>query len=456
MNEKRTIVAVSTPIGKGAMAIVRMSGEEALRITLEISHKKEFSPRYATLSSIYNSSNELIDEAIIIYFKAPYSYTREDVCEIQCHGGAMSARMIVETCLHKGAHLALPGEFSKRALLNGRIDFSQVNAISKIIDAKSEKILKVLAKQLKGELGIFVDQCREALVRMLSYSEVMIDYSEEDIPSNIVANTLNQIEEMQNRLKYIYEFSKMRQGMIEGYRLSIVGRPNVGKSSILNAILLYDRAIISPIAGTTRDTIEESIHVDGHTIRIVDTAGIRQTQDMIESLGIQKSINSIEESDIVLVVFDASEEITQEDKEILKLINTYKDKHCVIILNKSDLPAKMSFSVLESLITIPYQSIVISTKDSQDCTLRLKNIFSSIISEDEVGDEMLLTSVFQIESFKKAIDALQKAACVFENLELELFSYNIKDAIEAISAVTRPYDISEMFDKMFGEFCLGK
>lgn len=456
MSENATIVAISTPIGAGATAIVRMSGQKSLQITQEITKKTNFSPRYATLCSVYDSCDKLIDEAIVIYFKSPASYTREDVCEIQCHGGILSAKMILQTCLEKGATLAAPGEFSKRAFLNGRIDFSQINAISKIISSKSEKATKILAKQLKGELGNFVDTLRNDLLRILAHTEVMIDYSEEDIPSDIITNIASQIQKIQDLLASIYEFSKMRQGLIDGHRLSIVGKPNVGKSSVLNAILLYDRAITSPIAGTTRDTIEESINIEGNLIRIIDTAGIRDSKDEIESLGIQKSIDSICQSDIILAVFDSSRVLDDEDIKIIKLLNSQKNKHCIIALNKTDLPCKLNEKDIIELLEIPPQSLKISTKNTAECTLSLKEKFLEILQKEETENEILLTSEFQLHAVKNAIESLEIASDVFENLELELFSYNITEAIKHISSITRPYDISEVFDKMFGEFCLGK
>lgn len=448
-----TIVAISTPIGVGAMSVIRLSGKNSYNILKKITHKNDFSPRYATLTPIYNVSGEIIDEAIVIYFKAPFSYTREEVCEIQCHGGTISARMILETCLEYNARLAMPGEFSKRAFLNGRIDLSQVNALSKIINAKNEKIVKILSKQLYGELGRFVDESRDKLLSILAHCEVMIDYSEEDIPLDIIENIKFSLAELKNKFQNIYEFSKMKQGLVDGYCLSIIGKPNVGKSSLLNAIVLYDRAIISPVAGTTRDTIEECINIDGNIIRLIDTAGIRKSQDEIEKIGIQKSIDSINRSDIILVVFDTSRELDFEDFEVIDLLNNSNKKY-IIILNKIDLEPKINEK--EISLNNAYEVLRLSSKNSQDCTIKIKEILSKILTENEVGDEILLTSVYQLESIKKALDDLNKALDVFENLELELFSYNINEAIANISSITKPYDISEMFDKMFGEFCLGK
>ncbi|PAF52552.1 tRNA uridine-5-carboxymethylaminomethyl(34) synthesis GTPase MnmE [Helicobacter sp. 13S00477-4] len=456
MDDTSTIVAISTSKGNGAIAIVRMSGSRAFDITCLITKRDNFSPRYATLSSVYGTEGDLIDEAIVIYFKAPHSYTREDLCEIQCHGGWVSAKMILESCLHNGARLARPGEFSKRAFLNGRIDFSQVNALSKLMNVANENVAKALVRQLKGELSIFVSQIRESLMRLLAHSEVMIDYSEEDIPSDMQVHIISTLEDIRQKLSNIYEFSKMRQGIVQGYCLSIIGKPNVGKSSVLNAILLDERAIVSPIAGTTRDTIEENIHINGDIIKLIDTAGIRETQDIVESLGIQKSLSAIEQSDIILAIFDASRVLENEDRKIIELLNTQEKKHCIIALNKNDLPQKLQLNEIETLLNISYQSVSITTKDTQDCLLKLKHLLSLILNQEDLNNEILLTSSFQIMAVQKTLDHIQNAIKVFNTFELELFSYHIKDAVQSISNITQPYDISEMFDKMFGDFCLGK
>lgn len=451
-----TIVAVSTPSGVGATAIVRLSGDDALSIVCLLTKKNEFIPRHATLTSIYNTANELIDEAIVIYFCAPHSYTREEVCEVQCHGGTISARMILEACIAQGARLAESGEFSRRAFLNGRIDFSQVNAISKLIVTKSQKAAKILVRQLKGDLGRFVEDSRESLLRLLAHSEMMIDYSEEDIPTDIFESILSQIDSLKTRLERVFEFSSMRQGMIEGYRMCIIGKPNVGKSSLLNTILLYDRAITSPIAGTTRDTIEESIQIDGHNIRLIDTAGIRQSGDEIEIKGIEKSIETIKDSDVVLAVFDASSELDNEDKEIISLLNKHVQKPCVIVLNKSDLSSKIGFEDINKMCNMTYEWIELSALEVQKSAFSIRKILGKILQDDEIDDEILLSSTYQLQAVSQAINALQKASEVFESFKLELFSYNITEAIEAISSITKPYDVSEVFDKMFTEFCLGK
>jgi len=287
--DDNTIVAIATANGIGSISIVRLSGASALDIASKITKKTQFQPRLATLSTIYSKDNELIDEALILYFKAPFSFTGEDVVEFQCHGGVAIANMIINEALKRGARLANPGEFSKRAFLNNKIDLSKAEAISKIIEARSEDAVKLLARQLKGELTSFVNNIREDLLFMLAYTEVSIDYAEDDLPSDIFEQIKSKMDKIILKLSNTLDASKRREGMIEGFKVAIIGKPNVGKSSLLNKLLNYDRAIISDIAGTTRDTIEESVKIGTHIIKIVDTAGIRNASDVIEQIGIDKS-----------------------------------------------------------------------------------------------------------------------------------------------------------------------
>ena len=317
-----TITAIATANGIGSIAIIRISGDKALFIAKILSKKNDFSPRHATLTTLYNAENELIDEAIVIYFKAPYSFTAEEVVEIQCHGGFIVAQSILKATLNAGARLARAGEFSKRAFFNGRIDLSEAEAIAQLIEAKSEDSAKILAAQMKGSLKTYIEQVRDDIIHILAYSEVTIDYAEEDLPKDLVKQIKEKLELLKISLNKTLLASKSREGLMQGFKVAIVGKPNVGKSSLLNALLNFNRAIVSDIAGTTRDTIEEQVKIGTHLIRIVDTAGIREAHDEIERIGIERSIEAIEQSDIVLALFDASRELDNEDKEILELINT--------------------------------------------------------------------------------------------------------------------------------------
>ena len=352
-----TIVAIATAHGVGSIAIIRLSGKDSLLIALKISKQTKLTPRLATLSKLYDAKDELIDESLVIYFKNPSSYTGEDIVEFQCHGGIAIANLVLESCISYGARLANPGEFSKRAFLNNKIDLTQAQAISKMIDAKSEDAVKLLAKQLKGELKDFVHNIREDLLFMLAYTEVNIDYAEEDLPSDIYQQIEQKLSNIISKLTNTISSSKQREGLIDGFKVAIIGKPNVGKSSLLNKLLNFNRAIVSNIAGTTRDTIEESIKIGTHIIKIIDTAGIREASDEIERIGIEKSKDAIEEADIIIALFDNSREFDGEDAQIVDILEqTQKDK--IVVVTKSDLNSKLDIKKIDP------NYIEVNTKDN--------------------------------------------------------------------------------------------
>jgi len=441
-----TIVAIATANGIGSISIVRLSGVSSLDIASKITKKSQFQPRLATLTSLYSIEDEMIDEALIIYFKAPFSFTGEDVVEFQCHGGVAIANMIVNEALKRGARLANPGEFSKRAFLNNKIDLSKAEAISKIIEARSEDAVKLLARQLKGELTSFVNDIREDLLFMLAYTEVSIDYAEDDLPSDIFEQIKTKMDKIIVKLSNTLDASKRREGMIEGFKVAIIGKPNVGKSSLLNKLLNYDRAIISDIAGTTRDTIEESVKIGTHIIKIVDTAGIRNASDVIEQIGIEKSIEAISEADIVIALFDNSKVCDNEDKKILELLNENKSKEIIKVINKSD---------LESKFDTPLKNEFTQLSTKEDINPLIKNI-EIILDSNTHSDEMTLISKRQVISVEETLFHIRQSIQPLDSGELEFFAHHITEAVENISNITRPYDNDQMLDVMFGEFCLGK
>ena len=446
MFDDATIVAIATANGIGSISIVRISGVNALEIATKISKKTTFQPRLATLSSLYDINNEVIDEALVLYFKAPFSFTGEDVIEFQCHGGFAIANMIVNEALKYGARIANPGEFSKRAFFNNKIDLTKAEAISKIIEARSEDAVKLLARQLKGELTNFVNEIREDLVFMLAYTEVSIDYAEDDLPTDIFEQIKNKMEKIIVKLSNTLDASKRREGMIEGFKVAIIGKPNVGKSSLLNKLLNYDRAIISDIAGTTRDTIEESVKIGTHIIKIVDTAGIRDASDVIEKIGIEKSIQAIDEADIVIALFDNSKICDDEDKKIIELIRENSDKQIIKVLNKSDLQNQFDKSKIDNFIEL-------STKEDINPLIKKVDI---ILDSNTHSDEMTLISKRQILSVENTLYNINLSKNPLDSGELEFFAHYITEALEQISSITRPYENDQMLDVMFGEFCLGK
>ncbi len=444
--DDNTIVAIATANGIGSISIVRISGVNALEIASKITKKNNFKPRLASLSPVYNHNKELIDESLVLYFKAPFSFTGEDIVEFQCHGGVAIANMIVNEVLHYGARMANPGEFSKRAFLNNKIDLSKAEAISKMIEARSEDAVKLLAKQLKGELSDFVNDIREDLLFMLAYTEVSIDYAEEDLPSDILEQIKSKIEKIQVKLNETLDASKRREGMIEGFKIAIVGKPNVGKSSLLNKLLNFDRAIISDIAGTTRDTIEESVKIGTHIIKIVDTAGIRNASDVIEQIGIEKSIKAIDEADIVIALFDNSKVCDDEDEKIISLLEENSHKQIIKVLNKTDLENSFDKNRINNFIEL-------STKNS---IKNLVNKIETILDNNTHSDEMTLISKRQVQAVEDTLSHINTSLFPLETGEFEFFAHHIKEALEAISNITRPYENDQMLDVMFGEFCLGK
>ena len=444
-----TIAAIATAHGIGSISIIRVSGDKAKQIALKLSKKNNLTSRYATLSYLYKEDGSIVDEAIIIYFKSPHSFTGEDIVEFQCHGGIVAANVILKEVINLGARLANPGEFSKRAFLNGKIDLTKAEAIAKIIETKSEDALHLLSKQLKGDLRDFVNDLRDKLVEILAYIEVNIDYAEEDLPKELENEIRHKLEQIEQILDKTVQVSLQKEGLINGFDIAIVGKPNVGKSSLLNKLLNYQRAIISDIAGTTRDTIEEEIKLGTHLVKIVDTAGIREAKDSIEKIGVQRSIDSMKKAAIVIALFDISKECDKDDEAIIDMIKKYKkDKKIFVFLNKSDLPNKFDVSNLKE-----FHPVKISAKNSVDIVIDTLKKYLDTTSKD---DALLLTSARQIQSCKDALKAVKKAKEPLKDGELELLAYEINEAISYISSITEKFERDEILDKMFGSFCLGK
>ena len=442
-----TIAAIATSHGVGSIAIIRISGDKSLLIAHALTNNKILKPRVATLSKIY-SDKEIVDQSILIYFKAPYSFTGEDIVEIQAHGGVVIANAILKEVINQGARLATAGEFSKRAFLNNKIDLTQAGAIAAMIEAKSQDSIKILNKILDGDLKTYIKEIRESIIEIIAYLEVSIDYAEEDLPDDIFNSISAKLNSIIDKLSNTLEISLRKSNIIDGYNLAIVGKPNVGKSSLLNAFVSYDRAIVSDIAGTTRDTIEESVTIGTHYVKLVDTAGIRQTAQEIEAIGIQRSKDAIDKSDIVLALFDGSIEFDSDDRVIYDLIKTY-NKDIIIVITKNDLPQK-----LDRLIFKDYKIVELNTKQSISLLI---DAIRGILDAGSGFDDLILVSATQITYTKDTIKALKNGYDILHDTgEFELISFELNEAIKNISAISRPYEYDEMLDVMFGEFCLGK
>lgn len=437
-----TIAAISTAIGVSAIGIVRVSGVNALPIALKITKSKEILPRYAYLKYLYDENDCVIDKGIVIFFKAPHSFNGEDIVEFQCHGGIALQKRILEICLHFGARLARAGEFSKIALLNGKMNFSQLEQISHLISTQNANALTLIANNLKGDLEKFIANFRDELLEILATSEALIDYAEEEIPDNLSQKLLS----LEISLKGIYTHSQSMQHLINGHKLAIIGRPNVGKSSILNRLLLKNRAIVSEIAGTTRDSIEAQITIEKHIVTIIDTAGIHTSSEKIESLGIAKSREIASEASIILAVFDGSEEFC--DDEILQVLRENSQKIIIVAINKSDKTQRIDLGHFRD-----YECVFVSTFD--DSVFRIRDIIAKKIQTTPQNDEsIVLSTIRQQDCIKNAMINLQNAR---ENIgDFEIFSFHINEALKSIESISKPYLYDEMLDKMFGSFCLGK
>ncbi|EAJ0369421.1 tRNA uridine-5-carboxymethylaminomethyl(34) synthesis GTPase MnmE [Campylobacter jejuni] len=439
-----TIAAIATAHGVGSISIVRLSGERALEFALKLSHKTKLTPRHATFTKLFNQNNEIIDEAIMIYFKAPYSFTGEDIVEFQTHGGFSVSEVLLEELVSLGARLALAGEFSKRACLNGKMTPLKALNIQDLILSKSALAAKIIARNTQGNLGELLEKIRTDLVKTLAFVETSIDYADDDLPSDLLEQISTMCEENSKILKEIYTLSQSKKGLIEGFKIAIVGKPNVGKSSLLNALLSYERAIVSDIAGTTRDTIEESFKLGTHLLRIIDTAGIRESKDAIEQIGVALSKKSLEDADIILAVFDASRVQDKEDEKIFDLLaNT--DKKIFWILNKSD---------LENVFKNTQNKNFIKLSAQKDITLLKEELQNYLNSFDSEG--IMVSSLDLINACKISSEAIFRAKGLLEESSLELFAFELNLAINELARFTKDFQRDEILDEMFGNFCLGK
>lgn len=439
-----TIVAIATANGMGSISIVRISGEKAYELGLKLTKREVLGVRYAHLCKLYDGEANFLDEAIVLYFKAPHSFTGEDIVEFQIHGGLSVSQMLLDECVKLGARLANAGEFSKRACLNGKMSLLKALSINELINAKSTLAAQLIAKNLSGKFGELLEKIRVDLVKTLAFVETSIDYADDDLPSDMIEQTREIYEENAKILRDIAQISKSKKGLIEGFKIAIVGKANVGKSSLLNALLAKNRAIVSINAGTTRDRVEEELKIGTHLVRVIDTAGIRQSDDEVEQIGIKLSLQAINEADIIIAVFDSSRERDEEDEQIFEILKK-SEKKIFFVLNKTDLAPK--FNAPKG-----YEFIKISTKNSLAPLLnKLAKHLDSLDSEDFITSNTVL-----IEACEKASEAIQRASELLSEQNLELFAFECNLAIKAIAKFTREFEQDELLDEMFGHFCLGK
>lgn len=446
-----TICAIATAPGNAGISIIRMSGDSSLAILQRIFSKNQLEPRVMTLGTI--SDGEPIDRVLAVYFAAPASYTGEDMVEIHCHGGMIVTKQILDLLLKNGAKAAEPGEFSKRAFLNGKIDVSQAEAVSELISSLSEKSAKLSMRQLNGELGGKIIKMQDELTDVLAAIHTALAYPEEDLEENIISDAILKSEELLGEITSLMNSFKRGKLMREGAKVAIAGRPNVGKSSLLNAILGEQRAIVTSVPGTTRDVISEYYNIRGLPIQLVDTAGIRETDDIVEKIGVERSIDALNTADITLVIFDASGELSSHDIEIAQKAKSQGE--VIAVLNKSDLKSKLSETeIREKLGLKPH---LISAKTGEGIDELLDDMYNCIMSDDTTAEGITITNVRHAEALKEAAAALLSAKEGAElGVDLDCVSIDINDAWSALGKITGVTLSEEIVDRIFEKFCLGK
>ena len=444
-----TIVAISTALGEGAISIIRVSGDDAIKIVNGIFKGKDLSKvdshtiNYGHI--IYK--DEIIDEVLVSVMKSPKTYTKEDVIEINTHGSIAVVNKIMEILLLSGCRLAEPGEFTKRAFLNGRIDLTEAEGVMDLINSETELTRKMAVNELSGKVSKLITDLREKIVALISNIEVNIDYPEyEDIEVVTIDKIKKEVKEMKEELTKILKLSEDGKILKDGIKTVILGKPNVGKSSLLNALLEEDKAIVTDVKGTTRDIVEGSIIVGGVKLNLIDTAGVRKSSDVVEKIGIEKSLSLIDEAELILLVLDSSEELTEEDKFLL---DKTKDKKRIVIMNKDDLENNNKYN--EDVIRI-------SAKTNQGIDL-VKDKIKELFNANAFLNKNLtyFTNVRQITLLKQAIVSLNDAyQGVLNNSEIDMIEIDLKLAWESLGDIIGANYTEELIDNLFSRFCLGK
>ena len=456
---EKTIVAISTASGNGGIGIIRLSGKQTFEIIDKIFIPKNkskdikgYTMKYGNIVNTKN--NEIIDEVLVSYFVAPKSYTTENMCEINSHGGTVVEKRILELCLENGAELAEPGEFTKRAFLNGRIDLSQAEGIIDLINSKTEMEAKESINQLEGNLSKKIKKIEKKMLDIMVNIEVTIDYPEYDVEEVTNSEALKKLNEIHNLLNELENSFNKGKIIKDGIKTVIIGKPNAGKSSLLNSLLKEDRAIVSDIAGTTRDTIEEYLNIEGIPLKLIDTAGIRDTENTIEKIGVEKSKKLVNDADLIIAIFDISGSLDEDDRKIIELI---RDKKAIILLNKVDV-LKNNNQMEEEINKLNKPVIKISAKEE----IGFENLYSEIkkmfeLNEISSNNEILITNERHKNQIIKAKQNILNAIeTVKNNTPVDIISIYINQAMEDLGEITGVNVSENIINEIFAKFCLGK
>ena len=453
-----TIAAISTPRGEGGIGIIRISGDDSFEILNKIFKAKNPNKDLGFYKFNYGfiyDGDYMLDEAMTVRMKGPKTYTCEDVVEINCHGGYLVTQKILELVLKKGARHAEKGEFTKRAFMNGRIDLSQAEAVMDIIQGKTEKSISLSLEQLRGDLRDKIQNLKKLLLDVTAHVNVVLDYPEEGIDEPLPAHLRDNLENVHTEInKLINSYDKGKK-IKEGIKTAIIGKPNVGKSTLLNSLLKEERAIVTHIPGTTRDIIEEVINVRGIPLILVDTAGIRETEDLVENIGVEKSKEIIEKSDLILFVLDASRELEKDDHQIIELIRE-NNKKAIILLNKIDLSRKIT---RENIDFFDGEILEISAKEETGIEEMEERIYNYILEEDveDSSEKLVITNIRHKSALEKTKEAVEN---IFETIDsempMDLISVDLKEALDSLSEITGEISSEDILDHVFSNFCVGK
>lgn len=456
---KETIAAISTATGEAGIGIVRMSGEDSVEIADKVfrhigqKNLTEIKNRMMSYGHIIDENEKVIDEVLIVKMMAPNTYTRENMVEIYTHGGIISVRRVLNLLLDNGARIAEAGEFTKRAFLNGRLDLSQAEAVIDIIKAKTDESFDQSIKQLEGSLTGIITEISDEVTKMMGIIIANIDFPEDDVEEYQYETLLKDANKVKENINTLIEGSNRGRLLRDGINTVILGKPNVGKSSLLNAMLRYEKAIVTDIPGTTRDIIEDYVNLDGILLKITDTAGIRETEDKVEAIGVSRAVKSIEGADLIIAIFDGSEKFDENDEEILKLL---EGKKSIVLVNKADLESKNSEDELKSFFgNRDYMNVSIKKGTILDIENKIKDMFFS--GNLKAKEEFYINNLRHVRALKEATKFIDSAIEGLETREfLDCIEVDLRGALDELGNITGETTTEDILDKVFSEFCIGK